>query len=277
MTRAIAVTVSSSLRGICRVPKRPSELDKLIEAAGFERLSEVERAERLIWYVMRSQRRDAAYLPFVKELFARAHYSEPNLSRLRKNLKAKRLVISRSKLNGDDQYSLPRERLVALDAALHGRVFGTPEERVLDDATAALQAHVDRSTNPNLKAFLEEAVGCLSSGFLRAATVLTWSGAIEHLLDVIFATKLREFNSAASARSLIKKPISNRNAGFDRLKESEILQLCEDVGLFGKNVKTQLGQCLDRRNACGHPNDYKVRPQQVRSDIEFLLDHVFNL
>lgn len=257
--------------------KRRSQLDRLIDAADFDNLNETERAERLIWFAMRLQDRDAAYLPYVKNLFVTANYAEPNLSRLRKNLKAKRLVLSRASQNGEDQFALPRNRAEELDRELRAAVFGTPEEGVLDDATAALQAHVDRTANPKLKSFLSEAVGCLSAGFLRAATVLTWSGAMEYLLDHVFDKRLSEFNAAAKQRELLKKPISARNAGFDRLKESEIIQLCEDIGVFGKNVKTQLSQCLDRRNACGHPNDYKARPQQVRSDIEFLLDHIFEL
>jgi hypothetical protein len=254
-----------------------SQLDRLITAAEFEKLSEAERAERFIWYAMRLQDRPAAYLPFVKSLFVEAHYPTPNLSRLRKNLKSKKLVLSRIAENGDDQFALPRGRLEALDRELKAAVFGTAQERILDDATSALQSHIDSTSNPQLKAFLSEAVGCLQSNFLRAATVLTWSGAVEHLLDHVFTNKLAAFNTAAIGRGWLKKPIAVRNAGFDRFKESEILQVCEDIGVFGKSVKTQLSQCLDRRNGCGHPNDYKVRAQQVRSDIEFLLDHVFVL
>ena len=253
-----------------------SPLDRLIEVEGFDKLTEVERAERLIWFAMRLHDREAAYLPYVVKLFSEAHYSTPNMARLRKNLKAKRLVISRVAQNGEDQFSLPRSRLTELDKR-RAEVFGTVEERLLDDATAALQAHVDRTSNPQLKAFLSEAIGCLHANFLRAATVLTWSGAVENLLDYIFANKIKEFNAAASARGLVKKGITVRSAGFDRLKESEIIQLGEDIGIYGKSVKTQLTQCLDRRNGCGHPNDYKIRAQQVRSDIEFLLDHIFNL
>ena len=76
--------------------KSRSQLDRLIDAADFDKLNETERAERLIWYTMRLQDRDSAYLPYVKSLFVTANYSEPNLSRLRKNLKAKRLVLSRA-------------------------------------------------------------------------------------------------------------------------------------------------------------------------------------
>lgn len=254
-----------------------SPLDRLIEAAGFDKLSETERAEKLIWFSMRSQDRPAAYLPYVRDLFVEAHYPTPNLSRLRKNLKAKRLVLNRKAQNGDDQFALLRDRLISLDRDLKSAVFGTAEERVLDDATAALQDHIDRTKNLQLKAFLSEAVGCLHANFLRAATVLAWSGAMEHLLDHVFAIKLKEFNAAAFARNLIKKPITVRTSGFDRLKESEIIQLCEDIGIYGKSVKGQLVHCLDSRNACGHPNDYKIRAQQVRSNIEVLLEHIFKL
>lgn len=254
-----------------------SPLDRLCEVARLSDITEIERAELLIWYAMRLQDRPAAYLPFVADLFVAAHFSKPNVTRLKANLKKRRTVISREAQEGTGQFSLQRQRLEELDKSLMVKVFGTPQDQLLDAATEALEAQAAKTQNPHLRAFLEEAIGCVRAKFYRAATVLAWSGALEYMLDFVFRTKLKEFNAAAIARGFIKKPISSRTSGFDRVGEANILQVCEDIGVFGKSVKKQLEQCLDRRNACGHPNDFKPGPQQVRSDIEFLIAHVFVL
>ena len=176
------------------MPGSKSQRDRLFDAAALSKKSEVEKAEHLIWFAMRAQKRPAAYLPHVAGLFAEAHLAKPNVARLRSNLKSKRIVVSREAENGSDQFSLPRDKLQELDRTLGRLVFDTPEERLLDDATEALKQLISRSTSFGLRTFLFEAVGCLESGYLRAAVVLSWSGAIERICDFLFDHKLTEFN-----------------------------------------------------------------------------------
>jgi hypothetical protein len=254
----------------------PSPLDRLCAASALETLPESGKAVLLLWFLVRSSSKSAAYFPDLRGLFAAAHFAMPNLSRLRRVLISKRLMISRASQEGPDHYCLPRARLEEFDRLYSAVVFEVGEP-VLSEASAGLRAQITNSSDPRLKAFLGEAVGCIDNGFLRAATVLAWSGAISHLCDIVFSRHLREFNDSALTRGWLAKPIRTRIGGFDRLKESEILQLCEDVGVFGKSVKNHLQRCLDDRNACGHPNDHIAGPHSVRADVEHLLNHVFAL
>ena len=59
------------------------------------------------------------------------------------------------------------------------------------------------------------------------------------------------------------------------MKEAEFLRSLVSISMIGKNVKAELKQCLDRRNACGHPNSYKLGKNAVAAHIETLLLNVF--
>jgi hypothetical protein len=60
------------------------------------------------------------------------------------------------------------------------------------------------------------------------------------------------------------------------MKESDFLNRLVAIGVIGKNVKQSLKECLDRRNACGHPNSYKLGQNIAAAHIETLLLNVFS-
>jgi len=59
------------------------------------------------------------------------------------------------------------------------------------------------------------------------------------------------------------------------MKESNFLQVLEDIKLIDKNVKTELVGRLNFRNACGHVNALKLGEHAVASHIETLILNVF--
>jgi len=59
-----------------------------------------------------------------------------------------------------------------------------------------------------------------------------------------------------------------------RMKEVDFLERIVAISMIGKNVKQKLKECLDTRNACGHPSSFKVGPLAVASHIEILLLNV---
>ena len=60
-----------------------------------------------------------------------------------------------------------------------------------------------------------------------------------------------------------------------KLKESDFLDVLERLSVLSNAVKKELKTCLERRNNCGHPNDYKIGEAQVAAHIESLIHHVF--
>jgi hypothetical protein len=90
----------------------------------------------------------------------------------------------------------------------------------------------------------------------------------------VASNRLAEFNSDAKSNGLIKRD-ARGNSGFSRVKEADFLDTAERIGVLSNAVKKELKVCLDRRNNCGHPNDYIVTETAVAAHIESLVVHVF--
>lgn len=65
--------------------------------------------------------------------------------------------------------------------------------------------------------------------------------------------------------------------GLARMKEHDFLDVLHAIGVLGKNVKQELqNNCLQLRNSCGHPNNFKVGEHRVAAHIEILILNVFS-
>ncbi len=122
--------------------------------------------------------------------------------------------------------------------------------------------------------FVEEAILCLEFGMYRAAVVLSWMGAVSMLYDHIIDKHLEDFNEVAPRHDRDWK--SARNAdGLSMMKEQQFLNVIAAISVIGKNVKQQLNECLNLRNACGHPNSLNIGMGKAVSHIEILILNVF--
>lgn len=138
-----------------------------------------------------------------------------------------------------------------------------------------LEKHVQQIADSERKEFAQEAVACFNSGLQRAAVVLSWVGAIHILEEHIVAHRLSQFNAAGKARfgKSFREVLSIEH--FTRMQEVDILQVSEDTGVIDKSMKKQLGERLNLRNACGHPNKVIVDDHNVAHHVEFLLNNVY--
>jgi len=128
--------------------------------------------------------------------------------------------------------------------------------------------------NAEVRAFIEEAIGCVEYSLLKAGVVFTWVGAVAVLHDHIVTKHLAAFNADAKSIDPKWRPAKNAD-GLTVMKESDFLDTLVRIGVIGKNVKTELKQCLDLRNSCGHPNSLKIGEAKVQSHIETLVLNVF--
>lgn len=126
----------------------------------------------------------------------------------------------------------------------------------------------------NTKAFLEECILALETGLLRSATILSWVGAISILYDEVLLNHLSNFNAELKKRYPKKKQIKSTD-DLATLKEYEFLQIIHAVSIIGKNVKQELEQCLQLRNACAHPNSLNVGERRIASHLEILILNVY--
>jgi len=138
-----------------------------------------------------------------------------------------------------------------------------------------LKPHLLKITNPDTRSFVEEAIDCLEAGLYRSAVVMSWIGAVAILYAHVITNKLDDFNAEAQRRDQKWKTAATKD-DLALMKESEFLDILAALSILGKNVKEQLkNNCLGLRNACGHPNSYKIGRSQVESHLEILLLNVY--
>jgi hypothetical protein len=192
-----------------------------------------------------------------------------NISAYLSNSRSRGLVINTP--NGWELTYAGKERL--------RKTFGLEWTKPMAKVASELRKHLARIKDPQIRSFVEEAVGCLESGYYRAAVVLSWVGAVSVLREHIIIKKLDEFNTEAdrrfSARSWKWKEAKTRD-DLGQMKESEFLDVLETLSIIGKGVKGELKKCLDLRNSSGHPSSLKIGESTVAYHIEVLILNVFS-
>jgi hypothetical protein len=130
---------------------------------------------------------------------------------------------------------------------------------------------------PNLaeRDFLKEALICFRHKAFRAAIVMTWNLAYDHLSEYVLTKKLAEFNTQLP-KTFPKADISviTNKEDFSELKESQVMQVCRSANITSKDVHKVLKEKLDRRNSYAHPSTLTLAPQTAE---EYILDLVNNV
>jgi hypothetical protein len=157
----------------------------------------------------------------------------------------------------------------------HLRTLGV--ETIKPSATKVatdLRALLSTITEPETSAFVAEAVQCYELELYRSAVVMSWLAAVHVLKVEVVNNHLAAFNAEAQ-RIDPKWKMAKTTDDLGLMKEVDFLDRLAGLSIIGKNVKTELKNCLDRRNACGHPNSYRIGPNAVTHHIETLLQNVF--
>lgn len=147
---------------------------------------------------------------------------------------------------------------------LHGLPDDQPE---IEHSAADLNKVAAKIADSDTRAYIEEAALCVSVGALRAAIVFIWVAAVADLKTRVWASGKDAVNASASNRNANAKPLTSKN-DLAKYREVELLLIAQDVGVIDKAQHTILGQALDTRNQCGHPNRYQPGVTKVKSHIE---------
>lgn len=137
-----------------------------------------------------------------------------------------------------------------------------------------LRDALSKISNSNTRAFVEEAIKCYEAELHRSAVVMSWLAAVHVLQTFVVSNHLAEFNAEASRVNVKWKPARTAD-DLGRMKESEFLDRLAAISVIGKNVKDQLQNCLDLRNAAGHPNSLEFGAPSVMHHIDVLIRNVF--
>jgi hypothetical protein len=146
---------------------------------------------------------------------------------------------------------------------------------VVTHSSRSLRKHADTVSDDLTRSFVLEAIQCFEADQYRAAVVFSWAGAIALLHQYVFSRKLTEFNAEAARRDSRWRRAKQQD-DLGRMKEHDFLDVCDSIGVIGKNVKQILqNECLALRNACGHPNSLSIAENSVAAHIEKLIKNIF--
>ena len=123
---------------------------------------------------------------------------------------------------------------------------------------------------------LSEALNCYRVRAYRAAIIMAWNLAYDHLVRWIFAdnARLQCLNSGIATRYPKKGLVVAKIDDLDDLKESELIETCRTFGLLTKNIVAILRDKLTRRNTVAHPSRITVTQHQADDAISDLVLNV---
>ena len=107
---------------------------------------------------------------------------------------------------------------------------------------------------------------------------LSWVGAVGLMYNHVITKDLASFNAEAQRRDPKWKAAQTPD-DLARMKEGDFLDIIatQPLSIIGKNVKEELkNNCLQLRNACGHPSSLVIGENKVAAHLEILILNVFS-
>lgn len=239
---------------------------------GFNTWSHVEKIKFFGWYLHSREGKDFFTTTEIRECYDRLNLSRPaNISQQLTTLSQQKPSVLLKRGGG---YKLEKGVRDSFESQ-----YGTRQ--------TSIQIHTLLSTLPSKipnieeRSFLDEAIKCLKAGASRAAIVMCWNLAFDHLCGYVVQNHLDAFNVAwpkcyqkkhkDSAISTITK---RDDFEIANLQESEVIAICKSATIITPNTYKVLKEKLDRRNIAAHPNATIITPLQAEDFITDLVNNV---
>lgn len=206
---------------------------------------------------------DAAYM---RQCFKQAGLDAPDLSVYLPRLAAKKPPQLRKERDG---YCLASNMRREFDRKYGGEPTTIAISRLLENLPNKFPDIAEQ-------AYLAEALSCYRVKAYRAAIIMAWNLAYNHLVRWVVedAKRLAAFNSGLSTRYPKTKIILAKEEDCAELKEAEFVEVCRTVGLINKNTAQILRDKLARRNSVAHPSRIVVSQHQADDAISDLVNNV---
>jgi hypothetical protein len=233
---------------------------------GFYKKTAVDQLLTLAWFVEARQQRCGFGGAYMRQCFKEVGVDAPDMSVYLPRLAAKKppqLIKERGgyRLSG------------AVRRKLDHQLGGDPTVARISQILSELPSKVPDVAE---QAFLSEALNCYRVKAYRAAIIMAWNLAYDHLVRWIFADggRLRALNSGLATKYPKKKVVLAKLEDLDDLKESELIEACRTARLLDKNTTQILRDKLTRRNTVAHPSRLVVTQHQADDAISDLVNNV---
>lgn len=237
------------------------ELEAIVSGvSGFSGWGHSDRIRFFAWYLHVEEGKDQFQTGDVNRCFDLLHVARPsNTSQLVAGLAQQGHL-----LKDGAGLRLSRDQRAKLEEK-HGR---RSETVAVDRLLAELPSRV---TDAACREYLEEALVCFRHAAFRAAIVMTWNVTYAHLVMLVGTKHLARFNSQMSIMFGGRKKQVASVDDFQKLKESEVLEVCNAAGLVSKEIAKVLVDKLDKRNTAAHPSGASVDKLQAEAFISDLV------
>jgi hypothetical protein len=238
----------------------------VIGNAGFSTWKHADKIRFFAWFIHSQLGRDRFTSADIRECYNELSLERPSdvNSFLTQMLNRRPKEILRDSRG----YSLEARVRAPLEARYGQRAATIQVDRLLSDLPNKIPNILERD-------FLKEALICFRNKALRAAIVMTWNLAYDHVCQYVLTNKLAEFNTQLP-KTYPKADISviATREDFSELKESQVLQVCRSANITSKDIHKVLKEKLDRRNTYAHPSTITLAPQTAE---EYIIDLVNNV
>lgn len=237
---------------------------------GFAGLQHPDKIIHLGWFLHVHGEKERFDQATIRACYRELSLPEPNYSE-----QFKRLVERRPKviLQDGTGYRLEHSVRAKLDEA-----YGQHETTIA--LSKMLKELPGKISNQAEQLFLSEAISCYHCRAFRAAIIMTWNLAYDHLLSWVLAdpTRLAAFIAHIAGRIGQKKAAAitiTKREDFEDLKESETLDICGSANLFASdNTKKILEIQLTKRNMAAHPSLVVIGAPEAEDTISSLINNV---
>lgn len=247
------------------------ELREFVAAVpNFAKLGHPDRILHIGWYIHTHHGKDRFDQSSVRALYRELRMDEPNFSEQFKRLVERRPKVLLQDVRGYYLEHNKHERFNK-DYGLHETTIAL--SKLLKDLPGKVSDQAE-------KTFLSEAITCYHNRAFRAAIVMTWNLAYDHLLHWIIndSGRLAAFQAHIAGRVGLKKAANiniTKREDFEDLKESETLDICSSAGLFvSDNTKKILEIQLTKRNMAAHPSLVIIGAPEAEDTISSLINNV---
>ncbi len=236
--------------------------------AGFSQKNHPEKIKRFGWFLHTYRNKDRFGAADMRACYAEAHLEPPsNMTRFLQSLTEKTVP---DLLRDGGGYRLAHAVREKLDAELGAMPTAIVVEKMLTDLPGKISDVSERI-------FLVETLSCYRVRAFRAAIVMAWNLAYDHVARWVLADarRLAEFNTRMT-KCYPKKThvtIADRE-DFEELTEREAVEVVGGLTDFPPGTKKVLVAKLDRRNTYAHPSLLVAERAQVDDMITDLVNNV---
>jgi hypothetical protein len=234
--------------------------------SGFGSAAHGERILLFGWYLHTQKARERFDKAAVRACFDQLHLTSPDLSVYFKRMVEKKPPSLLSDRGG--------YRLAAGERSRLDKLYGQSQARVHVEALiAGLPAQIPGLSE---RAFLAEVIACFGARAYRAAIVMSWNLALDHVMHWILAdtTRLARFNAAIPARYPKNNTQIVNFDDFENLKEFDFIEVLHKSDLVSGGVTKILKEKLGKRNSAAHPSSIEFTQFQAEEAITDLVNNV---